>query len=206
MIKIDSLGTDFSIFRHIIPAVITGLFTFSAACIAACIATKSIKKQLKDNLDSKSGWRRDLFKLSSKRHIFLKDIYILRSTLRFKPKSVLMVSELSNGDYKVDLDRIKNFNGMTSFMIHFCELLVQKYRKKKIEKLSHIESEMVRIFARYLLKDHWERNSDKTGYERDIVKETIELIKNVRRESYLSVDFYHETRKVDNNKVKVKLY
>lgn len=43
-------------------------------------------RNLQDSLDSKSGWRKELFEAVSQSHVDLKSIYTLRATLRYKEK------------------------------------------------------------------------------------------------------------------------
>ena len=44
-------------------------------------------RNLQDSLDSKSGWRKELFEAVSQSTVDLKSIYTLRATLRYKPKA-----------------------------------------------------------------------------------------------------------------------
>lgn len=57
-----------------------------AAVIGAFIELFVTSMTLKDNLDSKSEWRKALFEVASKDEVTLESINILRATLRYKPK------------------------------------------------------------------------------------------------------------------------
>lgn len=146
----------------------------------------SSKKQLNDSLDSKSGWRKELFDVASKEDISIGDLYRIRSSLR--------IFRHNNNP------RTYSFNWMTNFMIiildsfiDYCEeskknrcaneflvdfeinteksgiFDVSVGRNKSIGKLftkkelddyvcPRYVQDITRIFSRYLLKNHWDYN------------------------------------------------
>ena len=111
--------------------------------------TNNNRRQLIDSLDSKSEWRKSLFMLAHKQKIKPKDIHILRATLRFNYKR-------ENKTY---------FDIMTKFIILYCEG-VEKNKTSSfilnynndITFATRFDPKIVRLFARYLLADHWEKN------------------------------------------------
>ena len=59
-----------------------------AAVIGAIIELFVTSMTLQDNLDSKSGWRKELFEVASKSVVNIKSVNTLRATLRYEPKEV----------------------------------------------------------------------------------------------------------------------
>lgn len=141
--------------NNVLGSIITGLFTFFTGLIAIVV----VRKQLRDSLDSKSGWRQELFKVSSKSRLLSDDVYILYTVLRFRPHD-----EAKKKDYTSMPP--ENFNEMTAYI--FKELgAIEKnidtgiqcieYSDDEQKKyLNQKDSRKLRLFARYLLKNHWE--------------------------------------------------
>lgn len=97
------------------------------------------KKNLLNELDSKSEWRKKLFEVAGEKDIGLEEIYKLRTSVRFdvkdNPKSI--------------------FEKKTNDIIRFCDCITSSHFE--IDKhLPYIEQEMTRIYCRYLLANHWE--------------------------------------------------
>lgn len=158
-------------------AKIFGAFaTLIVGILAYHYTTSNNHRQLIDSLDAKSGWRKSLFDLASKREIDPEDIQVLRTTLRF--------------DYKEKPENY--FELMTKLIILYCEGVEQvmsnshsQYLNKlnvkvrfniefnikpddKININTKFDPRIARLFARYLLADHWEKNlqdtKDRTTY------------------------------------------
>ncbi|MCG1993669.1 hypothetical protein K4Q30_03070 [Staphylococcus epidermidis] len=113
---------------------------------------KQFQRKIRDSLDSKSGWRKELFKIAGKVDINYDDVYQFRSALRFNEK---------------ENDELKNsFDKMNNIMIKYCKSLTKendiKFLKRNTtrNKLTEIQQEIIRLFVRYMLKDHWEKNQD----------------------------------------------
>ncbi|UXR77699.1 MULTISPECIES: hypothetical protein [unclassified Staphylococcus] len=120
--------------------------TLIAGLLAYHYTTTNNHRQLIDSLDAKSGWRKSLFELAEKQDIVPEDVQILRTTLRF--------------NYK---DNAKTyFDIMTKIIILYCEAIEREERlirfSVKIECKSQFDPRIIRLFARYLLADHWEKN------------------------------------------------
>lgn len=120
--------------------ILSGLI---GAILGGLISFRSNKENLNDSLDSKSGWRKQLFDIASKNEIVLDDVYRVRASLRYdKHKNERMIPF--------------SFDWMSNLMIDYCEWLVEKRNCTINIKLTKTESEIIRIFCRYLLKNHWE--------------------------------------------------
>lgn len=159
--------------------------TILAAIIGAVVAifvmiiTNNVTKM--NELDSKSDWRKKLLELASKDMMTLDDVYLLRATLRF-----------SKHKPPYELYSFKYFSNEITI---FCNDLVYLYSKKRVigEPVyitNDIQREIIRIYSRYLLKNHWEVFSSslflynkefKIKKEHEIGRETDELIKRLKK-------------------------
>lgn len=160
------------VFSGLISAVLASVLT---------IITMNVNKM--NELDSKSGWRKSLFKLASKDMMTLCDVYLLRATLRFNKHGA-----------PYELYSFKYFSNEITF---FCDSLVIKYSDKRNDEKTvyisdDVDREIIRVYARYLLKNHWEVFSSsfflhnkefKIKQEYEIGKETAILIDNIRKSS-----------------------
>lgn len=97
------------------------------------------RKTLLDQLDSKSEWRKKLFEVASIRKITLKEVYTLRTSVRF--------------DIKDDPKTI--FEKKTNEIIKFCDCITSSHFDLE-DELPYLEQEMTRIYCRYLLANQWE--------------------------------------------------
>lgn len=155
-----------------------------ATLVAGVITLFNSNKQIRDSLDSKSGWRKDIFNVASKTFITTDDVYLILAALRFLPHdkwsssfnlyptdfkemTSYMYDHLTkiveNPKYKlIDLrDDDNNCQNEYSFNIQRGSLkLTNMILKESVDiepiKLIHKDSEKVRLFAKYLLKHHWE--------------------------------------------------
>lgn len=127
--------------------------TVLAAVIGAIVAifimfiTNNVTKM--NELDSKSEWRKKLLELASKDMMTLDDVYLLRATLRF-----------NKHEPPYEFYSFKYFSNEITI---FCDGLICKYSKKRNSKelklvyiIDDKDREKIRIYARYLLKNHWE--------------------------------------------------
>lgn len=112
--------------------------------------TDNHKRTLLNELDSKSEWRKTLFTIAGKKKIKIKDVYQLRASLRFTHKNE---SEYLNNDY---------FDNMNILIIKYCEKIINKDLILKDDLiLNNNSQETIRLFCRYMLADHWEKNQNK---------------------------------------------
>lgn len=106
---------------------------------------------LNDSMDSKSKWREHLYDIASKDKIELADIYRIRASLRYYPRSYSETNKWS-------------FSWMSSLISNLCDkYFVGVYKNSNIQLVNkpHYNilpenDEIVRIICRYLLKVHWE--------------------------------------------------
>lgn len=129
--------------------------------------SKNFRRSLLDNLDSKSEWRKTIFCIAGNDKITIKEIYQLRAALRFKEKSYPK----------------KSFDKMNVIMIKYCNNIIDN----KLYLTIDIQ-ETIRVFARYLLKDHWEKNQNKKG-----------KFKPRKKEYELCIETLNEFLKLNNN-------
>lgn len=146
------------------------LTTIGVAILVYNYTTDNNRRQLLNSLDEKSGWRKKLFELAGSEKIEEKDIHILRSSLRFtqkkKPKTY--------------------FDIMSKIMIIYCEGVISKSDESNkdfpliycscIKFMTKFDPRIVRLFSRYLLADHWEKNQlSKKEKEKYEVQEKIDF-------------------------------
>lgn len=122
------------------------------ATITSIINYFNNKNQLLNDLDNKSGWRANMYKIASKPNVRMTDIYTLRTSVRVVKKKDLTAS---------------TFDWITNDIIDFCNFLENKYYSKNLnyeysKLLSFEETQLFHLFSRYLLKHHWEVNQKKT--------------------------------------------
>lgn len=153
-----------------------------AAVVTSIFNSFNNKKILQDSLDSKSGWREELFKVASKTIITSDDIYLILAALRYKPHKDIGFDE-NEGP--------KNFKEMTKYI--YCYLskiienpeLIEVSKEEGLNPLSKNEADKVRLLAKYLLKHHWEdlgngyigRLKFKVLHEKEIIEEIYEEVK-----------------------------
>ncbi|EOH8749228.1 hypothetical protein ACMDXZ_001651 [Enterococcus faecalis] len=132
-----------------------------SAGISSLIAYFISKNNLRDSLDTKSGWRKELFNIASKDKITLDDVYRLKASIR--------LSKHTNKRMKV-----YSFKFMTNVIYNLCDEYIDEYEndcKKSpiIDNYNH--REIIRICARYLLKYHWDYLSSFTIF-RSVLKDS----------------------------------
>lgn len=172
--------------NKIVPSLITGVFTILAAIITIIGVKKTIEsnqelknRELMNELDQKSEWRKELMNIAAKPVMRLEDVYRILASLRFIPKSK---KEIDNSDQS-DFDKISNyiFNTLNKIINkHLCGLDPNiVYSKKFLNRdLSIKESDTIRLCTKFLLKHHWEYNQSENDKEKFKIKELKEF-KNV---------------------------
>ncbi|SUN43016.1 Uncharacterised protein [Streptococcus criceti] len=158
---IESENMNDNITSGLIGAVVVGFLTLIVAYT-----------DYRRSLDGDSKWRSKLFDAASAPEITLKEVQTLRTALRYDP---------IKGMQKNTFDWISNI------MIYYCDYLGLKYFKRKAS-LSYQEQEIVRVFIRCLLKNHWEfnasmisslrifKNHNNRSKQRDFIRETYEKV------------------------------
>ena len=150
---------------EILAAFITGVCTI----VGAVIAVQGVRKTI------------ELMNVASKTFMTTDDIYRVLASLRYQPHNV----ESDGCDFKSMTKKIyKELN----------EMLDTKYNRKIKQKLSekpcfkskdytiyieYIDSKIIRLYTKYLLKHHWEINIDENIWLKN-QKEVIEEVKELR--------------------------
>lgn len=140
-------------------SILISFLSFILSTFAFLYANKRHKMNMLDHLDDKSEWRKKLLELAGKHPIETSDIHKLRAFVRFDK------NEKSNKDDKYhikDNEKLTPFQNITDAIICYREylydldILNDTKDDKKETNLSEKQAEMIRIFARYLLANHWE--------------------------------------------------
>lgn len=147
------------------------LAAFIGAVVAAFVTYLVSNRDLSDSLDSKSEWRKKLFEVASTYELTLDHAQTVRATLRFLPQdkaveeysfawfSNIMIKHLDDyilrGKYQVEekkpWEKTKRIKGLGTHCIEIEEL--------KENKLRVFDTKVVRLFAMFLLKYHYENIS-----------------------------------------------
>lgn len=141
--------------RYGVPPIVTII----TALLVYMYTSNYYKRTLLSSLDSKSGWRKTLFEIAGKNNIKLKDVYQFRAALRFNNKD----------EFKYCKNTL--FDNMNIIIIKYCDKLITSYSYSESISLSNYEKETIRIFCRYMLADHWEKNKNKKSNFRNKIKE-----------------------------------
>lgn len=161
----------------------TGILAITGVCFTIFNSQRLKNKELLNELDQKSEWRKELMNVASKTFLTTDDIYRVLASLRFVPKIT------SNNRTEKD-----DFDHMTREIYdELNKLLRVKYNFKIKQKISSLKGsqkdeklyiylkyedcEIVRLYTKYLLKHHWEININKEKWEK---KDQQEVIKKVR--------------------------
>lgn len=129
-----------------------------AAIVSSLVAIFNSRRALQDSLDSKSGWRKEIFKVASKTFLSTDDIYLVLAAIRFIPHQ----------DWSEHKDKVpQNFDEMTSYIYYKLQNILDSYNY--IEPTSRVcrdqeifiiltkeHANTVRLLTKYLLKHHWE--------------------------------------------------
>lgn len=179
----------------IMKSIFTGVFTVLGATIAVFGVRETINsnqelknKELLNDLDQKSEWRKELMNVASKTFLTTDDIYRVLASLRFVPKVT------SNNKKEKD-----DFDHMTREIYdELNKLLRVKYGFKIKQKISSLKGsqkdeklyiylkyedcEIVRLYTKYLLKHHWEININKEKWEKKDQQKVIKKVRSMRND------------------------
>lgn len=151
------------------------LAAFIGAVVAAFVTYLVSNRDLSDSLDSKSEWRKKLFEVASTYELTLDHAQTVRATLRFLPQdkaveeysfawfSNIMIMHLDkyilNKEYQLEQKEVCKTSKKTD-VFHIPLLNTEELKEKKISPLTDFDTKIVRHFAMFLLKYHYEnRNS-----------------------------------------------
>ena len=115
-----------------------------AALVAGIISIVAMYTSYRSSLDSISGWRSKLFDAASAKEITLKEVQVLRTALRYEPTKEVQEN---------------TFDWISNIMIYYCDYISLKYFEHHETSLLYQEQEIIRVFIRCLLKNHWEYNA-----------------------------------------------
>lgn len=190
--------------------IFKGGSTITAALMAAIGVILTIEnnqnlknKELLNELDQKSEWRKELMNIAAKPVMQLEDVYRILASLRFLPKSENEVKqseqkdfdEISNFIYK-QLNKILNKHhvGLDSNIV---------YSKKFLNRVLNIkDAEIIRLYTKFLLKHHWEYNKgekDKKKFKKKELSEfenVIEEIHRLNQEDNIKKNYYKSDEKI----------
>lgn len=122
-------------------SLIISFLSFILSIFVLLYTNKRHQQTMLDNLDSKSDWRKTLFKIAGKSNIIMDDVYQLRAAVRFAKNN----EPISDNSFEQVTNLIIDFSeSLNNLDNHSCKLLNPK------------EQEMVRVFCRYLLTNQWE--------------------------------------------------
>lgn len=125
--------------------------TFITGILVFCYTNIHHKRTMLNSLDSKSEWRKKLFEIAGKNDIKLDDIYQLRAALRFNSKNVTD-------------EKLSDFDKVNIIIIEYCKKLTNENNIKNMvydKQIKLHDKEIIRLFCRYLLADHWEKNHNR---------------------------------------------
>ena len=155
--------------------LVIGLF---AALLGAIVSIFTLYTNYRSSLDGISGWRSKLFDAASAKEITLKEVQVLRTALRYEPTQKVQEN---------------TFDWISNIMIYYCDYISLKYFEHHETSLLYQEQEIIRVFIRCLLKNHWEYNASmlsslkflKVYYnaskQPEFIRETYEKAKEISR-------------------------
>ena len=166
----------------------TGLLAITGVCFTIFNSQRLKNKELLNDLDQKSEWRKELMNVASKTFLTTDDIYRVLASLRFVPKVT------SNNKKEKD-----DFDHMTREIYdELNRLLRVKYGFKIKQKISSLKGsqkdeklyiylkyedcEIVRLYTKYLLKHHWEININKEKWEKKDQQKVIKKVRSMRND------------------------
>lgn len=154
-------------------------------------------KELLNELDQKSEWRKELMNIAARPSISTKDVYRILASLRFLPKTEIEIYGIKIEEKYKDKEKIekfisenkdKDFDVISNYIYNrLIEILKKQYKNANIDEkltnayLSIRESEEIRLYILFLLKHHWEYNQSEEKKEKFINIERKEF-KNVLKQ------------------------
>ncbi|PRT71678.1 hypothetical protein C6A27_02640 [Streptococcus anginosus] len=150
------------------------IFSLMSMIVGAFVSYFTLNRNLSDSLDSKSGWRKKLFEVASTYELTLDHAQTVRATLRFLPQdkavepysfawfSNIMIKHLD--DYilsdKYQMEEKKSWENTKKIKGFYIQWMkIEELRKNKVIKLKDFDAKIVRLFAMFLLKYHYENIS-----------------------------------------------
>lgn len=195
--------------KDIVGTTYSGLSTFLASIVAiigVCFtiyfnqrikerelyeSEKLKNKELLNELDQKSEWRKELMNIAAKPAIQLEDIYRILASLRFLPKSKDEIEvQVNKEEKKVQKNESnqKEFDIISNYIYNqLNKILNEKFKDSLVSdlidernpknNLTFKESEEIRQYTKFLLKHHWEYNKGEEDREKFKIIEINEFKK-----------------------------
>ena len=152
----------------------TGILAITGVCFTIFNSQRIKNKELLNELDQKSEWRKELMDIASKINISTKDIYRILASLRFIPKGEIEIYDIRiNNIFTNDIEvynflkrhKDKDFYIISNYIYNdLIEILKNYYKDENKNRsfcekqLTAKESQKVRLYTLFLLKHHWEYN------------------------------------------------
>lgn len=172
------IGTDcYELIKTTSPIVI--------ALLVYLYTTDNHKRQLLNELDSKSEWRKILFDIAGKKDIEIGDVFQLRAGLRFTEKNIACSNNYFDKmnfiiiRYCKIITKENDINNLKENKEKFMHNFIKKVKKENsFLELDITTQETIRLFCRYMLADHWEKNQDRNfripkNKEKELVTYTL---------------------------------
>ena len=196
--------------------IFKGGSTITAALMAAIGVILTIEnnqnlknKELLNDLDQKSEWRKELMNIAAKPVIQLEDVYRILASLRFLPKSE---DEIEGKCIKIKKSKQKEFDIISNYIYKKLNIIlndilhalnIKKIQSQKFLNipLSIKDSEEIRLYTKFLLKHHWEYNKgkkDKKKFKKkelDEFNKVINEIERLNKKTSINNDYY-ETKDI----------
>lgn len=168
----------------------TGILAITGVCFTIFNSQRIKNKELLNDLDQKSEWRKELMNIASNTYMTTDDIYRVLASLRYTPK-IPTENRTEKNDFdhmtRIIYDELykmlkSKYNKLiNSNIIELQDKNNETYIKKEIF-LDYEDIEVIRLYTKYLLKHHWEININRENWEKKYQKEVIVEIKKKRNE------------------------
>lgn len=236
--------------KDVVGTIYSGLSTFLAsilAIIGVCFtiyfnqkikerelyeSEKLKNKELLNELDQKSEWRKELMNIAARPSISTKDVYRTLASLRFLPKKEIEIYDIKIKEKYKDKEEIekfisenkdKDFDVISNYIYNrLIEILTKQYKNANIDEkltntyLSIRESEEIRLYILFLLKHHWEYNQSEEkkenfiNIERKEFKNVLKQVDEIKTESNFEhlfregyENFNHKTDEYKNFEIRI---
>ncbi|OFQ08476.1 hypothetical protein HMPREF2953_07655 [Staphylococcus sp. HMSC072E01] len=183
----------------------TGILAITGVCFTIFNSQRLKNKELLNDLDQKSEWRKELMNIAAKPVIRLEDVYRILASLRFLPKRK---DEIEGNEKKnIKESEQKDFDKISNYIYKELHEILDKhygglytdivYSKKFLNRVLNIkDADIVRLYTKFLLKHHWEYNQsekDKKKFKKKELKEfknVMEEIYRLNQEDNIKNDYY----------------
>ena len=158
----------------------TGILAIIGVCFTIFNSQRLKNKELLNELDQKSEWRKELMNIAANPVIQLEDVYRILASLRFLPKDEDEVKQSDQKDfdkistyiYKKLIEKINDFYKDNNIKLD--ETLKEDFLKYRFNIRN---SEEIRQYVKFLLKHHWEYNQSDEDKKEFMHKERDEFEK-----------------------------